>query len=130
MLTIQYVPHSEFLNLDSTSKIKKILGLVKEEKIVMVEGKLKKTEEAELIQRTMEIIDQKFKGIEIASIDPQETNAFKKFLFNMLLGDRTGVTLIGPASVVKSIKKDPNKIQLFTKTGGSKKNKRKTKKKK
>ncbi|MBW3013080.1 DUF2073 domain-containing protein [Candidatus Woesearchaeota archaeon] len=130
MLTIQYIPHSELLNLDSTSKIKRILNLVKEEKIVMVEGRLKKTEEAELIQKTMEIIDQKFKGIEIASIDPQETSVLKKFVFNMLLGDRSGVTLIGPASVVKSIKKDPNKIQLLT-TGSSTTNKkRKTKNKK
>ncbi|MBW2987492.1 DUF2073 domain-containing protein [Candidatus Woesearchaeota archaeon] len=128
MLTIQYVPHSEFTNLDGAQKIKKILNLVKEEKIVMVEGKLKKTEEAELIQKTMEMIDQKFKGIEIASIDPQETSAIKKFVFNMLLGDRTGVTLIGPATVVKSIKKDPNKIQLFTK--GTRSKKRKVRKKK
>ena len=32
----------------------------------------------------------------------------------MLLGDREGITIIGPASVVKEIRRDPNKIQLFT----------------
>jgi hypothetical protein len=31
-----------------------------------------------------------------------------------LLGDRSGLTIIGPASVVKAIKKDPNKIELYT----------------
>jgi hypothetical protein len=33
---------------------------------------------------------------------------------NALLGDRQGLTIVGPASVIKDIKQDPNKIQLFT----------------
>ena len=33
----------------------------------------------------------------------------------MLLGNRQGLTIIGPASIVKEIKQDPDKIQLLTK---------------
>ena len=33
----------------------------------------------------------------------------------VLLGDRQGMTIIGPASVVKRIEKNPDKIELFTK---------------
>ena len=33
---------------------------------------------------------------------------------NLLLGDRTGLTIIGPASIVKKIEKNPDKIELFT----------------
>ena len=43
--------------------------------------------------------------------------------FGFLLGDRQGLTIVGPANIVKEIKKDPNKIELFTK--GAKKNKKK-----
>jgi len=32
----------------------------------------------------------------------------------LLLGNRSGLTIIGPANVVKEIKQDPDKIQLFT----------------
>jgi hypothetical protein len=32
----------------------------------------------------------------------------------MLVGDRLGVTIIGPASIVREIKQDPEKIQVFT----------------
>ena len=39
----------------------------------------------------------------------------------MLLGDRQGLTVIGPATIVKEIKKDPNKIELLTKEGKGKK---------
>ena len=50
-------------------------------------------------------------------IDPNESGGgrgFRNAIFNMLLGDRQGMTIIGPASVVKEIKKDPNKIELLT----------------
>ena len=118
-LTLQFVPHNELNNLSSYEKIKKILKIVKENKIVLVEGKLKSEEQAMLIQRTMEQIDKKFKGIEIATIEGKEENAvfeiMKKNIARVLLGDKFGFTIVGPASIVKEIKKDPNKIELFTK---------------
>lgn len=118
-LTLQFVPHNELNNLNSYEKIKKILRIVKENKIVLLEGKLKSEEQAMLIQRTMEQIDKKFKGIEIATIEGKEESAvfeiMKKNIARVLLGDKFGFTIVGPASIVKEIKKDPNKIELFTK---------------
>lgn len=127
MLTLQFVPYTDIEKLDSVKRINKILKLVKEEKIVLLEGKLKSHEEVELISKTMEEIDNKFKGIELAVINPD--NAESKDLFqkirdafiNMLLGDRKGFTIIGPASIIKEIKKDPNKIQLLTEEHSGKK---------
>jgi hypothetical protein len=40
---------------------------------------------------------------------------FRQVFINMILGDRRGLTIIGPANIVKEIKQDPEKIQLFTK---------------
>jgi hypothetical protein len=119
MLTIQFVPYAEIKPLKSDERINKLLDIVKEEKIVVMEGKLKSQEEAELIQRTMESIDDKFKGVEIAVIYPEQEDAdwldqVKNSLYNFLLGDRQGLTIVGPAQVVKEIKQDPEKIQLFT----------------
>jgi len=102
-------------------RIRKLLNVAKEGKIVLLQGRLRKEEEAELIKVTMEEINKDFKGIELAVIYPdasKEVAMFKKIqrgFVNMLLGDRQGLTIIGPANVVKSIKKDPNKIELFTK---------------
>ena len=67
----------------------------------------------------MEEIDDTFKGIELAVIYPEQKNlpAFKKIraaLVNALLGDRKGFTVIGPATIVKEIKQDPEKILLYT----------------
>ena len=41
----------------------------------------------------------------------------------MVLGDRTGMTCVGPATIVSEIKKNPNKIELYTTDDKKKKNK-------
>lgn len=119
MLTLQIVPYGEIANLSSIGRIRKLLNIAKENKIVLLQGRLKKEEEAELIKATMEEINADFKGIELAVINPEEKKAamldkVKLGLANALLGDRQGLTVIGPANIVKEIKKDPDKIQLFT----------------
>ncbi|MBI4738444.1 DUF2073 domain-containing protein [Candidatus Woesearchaeota archaeon] len=118
-LTLQFIPYFEIENLSSLGRIRKILNVVKEKKIVLLEGRLKKEEEAELIKTTMEEINYDFKGIELAVIYPGTQNLdfvrkLRAHFVNTLLGDRQGLTIVGPASIIKEIKKDPNRIQLLT----------------
>jgi hypothetical protein len=117
-LVIQYVPHIDVAGLSSDERIKKLLKIVREEKIVLLEGRLSKQEEASLIAKTMESIDKKFKGIELAVIQPVNGDTLvhrvKSKLVSLLLGQRDGLTIIGPATIVREIKQDPNKIQLMT----------------
>jgi hypothetical protein len=119
MLTLQFIPYNDIENLSSAKRIQKILNIVKDDKIALMEGRLKKDEEKDLIEITMEEINEKFKGVELAVIYPDKSSRhigekIKKGFVSMLLGDRQGLTVIGPASIVKEIKKDPNKIELFT----------------
>ncbi len=120
MLTLEFIPYREIEHLSSIGRIKKLLSIAKQNKIVLLEGRLKREEETELIKTTMEEIDEEFTGIELAVINPiNETDdllkKIKTNLVNMLAGQRLGLTIIGPASVVTEIKKDPSKIQLLTK---------------
>ena len=39
----------------------------------------------------------------------------KSGIAKFLVGDRDAVTVIGPASIIKDIKKDPSKMELFFK---------------
>ena len=119
MLTLQYIPHHEFSHLALEDKLKKIMKAVKDDKILLIEGRLDPIEESELIKRTMSEINKNFSGIEIASIDydlkKQEFwDYVKKGIVNLLLKRRSGLTIVGPASIVREIKKDPNKIELLT----------------
>src|SRR3989338_169855 len=99
MLTLQFIPYVEIENLSSEKRVSKLLNVVKEDKIVVLEGRLKKEEEANLIKQTMECIDDEFKGIELSVIYPDVRNK---------------LTIIGPASIEKEKKKDPKKIELLT----------------
>ncbi len=119
MLTLRFVPYHEIEYLGSARRVHKLLDIVKENKIVLLEGRLKKEEEADLIEITMESIGSKFKGIELAVIDSEqkESNILRKLkanVMNMILGDRTGLTVIGPANIIAEIKKNPDKLELFT----------------
>lgn len=118
MLTLQYIPNHEFASLTMDEKIRKILKGVKEDKIILIEGRLNPVEESELIKRTMQIISKSFKGIEIASMDYQFKGDFvdrvKKDIAHFLLRKRSGLTIVGPATIIKEIRKDPSKIELLT----------------
>lgn len=122
MLTLHFVPYNEIRNLSSSARVEKMLDIVKEDKIVILDGKLTKDEEVALIRETMERVSDKFKGIEIqvweapGSNDRSAWHAFKARLAAILVPDYNegGFTIIGPANIIKEIKKDPSKIQLVT----------------
>ena len=122
MVTIQFLPYSEIENLTSVGRIRKLLNLAKEDKIVLLQGRLRREEEAELIRTTMEEINREFSGIELSVIYPEEDNSNNSNAFNMfrskvvntLMGDRSGITVVGPANVVKEIRKDPKKLNMLT----------------
>ena len=120
MLTLQFVPYHEVESMTEDAKIKKVLDIVKEEKIVLMQGRLTPEEESMLIQKTMESVDKRFRGIELCTVFPEyrkkqkSQNSFKMMISKLFLGNRDGVTIIGPASIVKEIKRDPNKVELLT----------------
>ncbi len=128
MVTLQFIPYTEIAELSSVGRIRKLLNIAKKNKIVLLQGQLSKEEETELIKTTMEEINKEFKGIELAVIDPSQSESLEGFakvkndFFSMILGNRSGFTVIGPANIVKSIKKNPNKIELLTKNKKSKRN--------
>ncbi len=119
MVTFQFIPFHDIEPLSSAKRVNKLLKIVKDERIVLMEGRLKKQEEADLIEITMEEVGPKFKGIELSVIYPKKdkqdaVQKMKGAFANLLLGDRMGMTIIGPASVVKKIEQNPDKIELYT----------------
>ena len=118
-LAIQFIPHSEVSSLSSEDRINKLLNYVKENRIVLLEGQLKKEEEATLIMETMKQISKNFKGIELAVVQPQVEEMsivarVRTTIARVLLGKKEGLTVIGPATVVEQIKQDPKSLQLFS----------------
>ena len=120
-LTIHFMPYDEISKLNSSERVKKLLKIILSDKIILLQGRLTPEEEARLIEDTMAMIDhvKGFKGVELAVLNPKKSSSafddMRKGLAKMLVGDRQSITIIGPASMVKEIKRDPSKIELMLK---------------
>ncbi len=121
-ITIQFIPYSEIAYLTSFRRVKKLVDMAVENKILLVQGKLAPEEEVDLIEETMKHIGRskssRFRGIELATFSPKSKDmpffdSMREKLATTLFGERDVITVIGPATIVREIKKDPTKIQLL-----------------
>ncbi|MBW6442514.1 DUF2073 domain-containing protein [Patescibacteria group bacterium] len=120
--SIQFLPYSEIRDLNSTERIKKILGIVLGNNILILQGRLRSDEETRLIEDTMAMIShlKDFRGIELAVISNngnEPEGFFRRVKSNLITaiagGDIGALTIIGPATIVKEIRRNPKKIELF-----------------
>ena len=118
--SIQFLPYAEIRNLNSSERIKKILSIVLGNNILILQGKLKPDEETRLIEDTMAMVGhvKHFRGIELAVISGDDKEGFfgkmkKNLSIALSGGDMGAVTIIGPATIVKDIKRNPKKIELL-----------------
>lgn len=119
-LMIHFMPYSEIAREDAIGRIKKIMGLILDHKIIILQGRLTPDEEVRLIENSMVLIGnvKGFQGIEIAAMSGENEyrGLFEKVRRNIakiLVGEQDAITIIGPASVVKEITKNPKKLELM-----------------
>jgi len=118
--SIQFMPHSEIRGLRTTERVRKILDIILGSNILILQGRLEPDEETRLIEDTMAMIGhvKNFKGIELAVIGNGDRQGFFSQMRNGLVnalsgGDLGAITIIGPATIVKEIKRNPRKIELL-----------------
>ena len=119
-LSLHIMPYAEIRELTIAERVKKILSLILGNRVVILQGRLRPEEEIRLIEDTMAMVDhiKTFKGIELAVVDTNRDEAgfflrMRRSIASGLTGESNSLTVIGPASVVKEIKKDPSKIEVF-----------------
>jgi hypothetical protein len=119
-LSLHVIPYSEIQDLGIAQRVKKLLALILQNKIIILHGRLRPEEEARLIEDTMAMVDhiKNFRGIELAVIEPdlKDKGVIVKMrhgLAKRLVGDTGVLTLIGPASIVKEIRQDPKRLELM-----------------
>lgn len=119
-LTINFMPYSEIAHEDTIHRIKKIMGIVLDNRIIILQGRLRPEEETRLIENSMTLIGniKGFQGIEIATVSNEDDthtlfNRIRHNLARILVGEQDSITIIGPATVVKEMKQDPRKIELM-----------------
>jgi hypothetical protein len=117
-LKIKFVPYEKYRR----DGMKAIMKDLKQETIVLIDAKLPAEEEAKIIEETMKKINgnsNSFTGIELSSIDfsGKTSNSLewlKNVLIQTIIGKKRGMTIIGPAKIVRRIDKNPEELLLYT----------------
>ncbi|MDD2678300.1 MAG: DUF2073 domain-containing protein [Candidatus Nanoarchaeia archaeon] len=116
---LEFIPFEILKNMDLSQQVKFIIKKTKEGKILIFDSQLNPKEEAKLISETMKHIDKKFSGIEICSLHSEKTGTLiekaKSFIFKGLTGKMRGTSIVGPAKIIKQIKRDPESISISMK---------------
>ena len=127
-LKMDFVSSIKLNGKPQKKKIDYILKRVKDGSILILDGVMSPEEEMELIRETMRRVDDGFPGIEVCSLRKEVKGL--KFLFEKINegGEKfwtwmtrnppktdlkTGMTLIGPAKVIKKIKKNPDSFSVL-----------------
>lgn len=114
-LKMDFLSSDALLAHTSMEKISMIVERVKDGNLVIIEGGLSPEEEAELIETTMREIDiENFVGIDIYTLEKD-----RKSLFGISKKKTVGLTIIGPANIMKTVKKKSNFLSMIANLGDS-----------
>lgn len=116
---VQVLSYDSMNGLNSASKIKRILDVVKKGDIVMIEGQLDPQITTDLFEQALRDVSGKFTGIEPAYITSKRAGGIwgriKESIITTIAKDRMGITVIGPSKVIKEIKMNPDKLEILFK---------------
>ena len=108
-ISFNLVSRHKLDELTSSEKLQFILKEVKKGKILVLEHGLTPMEQTNLIENTMkEIEHDTFIGVEMEGLGQDRPSFIQKLLG---FSKKPRVTLIGPADLLKTIRKDNNMIQ-------------------
>ena len=114
-LKMDFVSSEALKNSTNMEKISMIVDKVKEGDLLVIEGGLTPSEEAELIETTMREIDiENFVGIDIYTLEKDKSS-----FFGLSKKKTIGITIIGPANVMKTVKKRENFLSMIANLGDS-----------
>jgi hypothetical protein len=111
---IKIVPYERL----KEDKFVNVLRNIQEDTIIMIDAKLSADEELHLIKDTMKSVSERFSGIELGSIElvsgkNGNLSKLRTVLIERILGKKRGITIIGPATIVHKIKKNPQELMLY-----------------
>jgi uncharacterized protein len=114
-LKMDFLSSEALTSRSGLEKVSMIVDRVKNGDLVVIEGGLSPSEEAELIETTMREIDvENFVGVDIYTMEKD-----KKVFFGFSKKKIVGLTIIGPANVVQSVKKRSNFLSMIARLGDS-----------
>lgn len=120
-LEVDFIPFSSIKQRPPKEKVEFLLGRVRAGKVVVIEGTLDPQEETMLIESTMKAVTDDFPGIELCTLSGDEyrhVGIFERLRDRVLtaLGHRKGIVVVGPAALIKEVKRSPGILSMHVET--------------
>lgn len=117
-IRVDLLRKSQLGHMGRTEKIRHIIDHVREGRVVVLESGLSPDEHALLIEKTMTEIDHdEFKGVDVESYPNREEDSSSKGIINKIFSRKENtepsLTVIGPASRMKTLHKDDEQISTL-----------------
>jgi hypothetical protein len=106
-IKVNFISQEKLNGLPLAEKLAFILKEVKKGQILVLERGLRSHEQTQLIEMTMDTVNDRFPGIEMESYMDEKPTFLQK-----ILGKTGGrMTIVGPAGTLKTVYKDKDVIQ-------------------
>lgn len=118
-IQIEFIGKQKLEDTGFDEKLEMILGEVRDGKILVLEESLQPQEKRQLIESSMEAVDDEFPGIEFSSLE-NPGDFFDKLVDNLfsLVGRqrKKGLTIVGNSNVMEKVKEERESVSLIAKT--------------
>jgi len=118
-VTIEFLSREKLSEDDFNDKLEVVLEKVKNNAVLVLEESWSPREKRELIQNSMQEVDDEFPGIEFMGLESEDSklDRAKRVLYKKVLNEdyRRGLTIVGNSRVMEKIKEERNTVSFLAK---------------
>ncbi|MFB6245141.1 MAG: DUF2073 domain-containing protein [Candidatus Nanohaloarchaea archaeon] len=118
-VTIEFLSKEKLVDSDFEDKLDRVLEKVKEDAVLVLEESWTPEEKRELIETSVEEVDDDFPGVEFMGLasEPSKLNKAKRLVMQKIMNEdyRRGLTIVGNSRVMEKIKEERDTVSFLAK---------------
>jgi len=118
-VTIEFMSGEKLSGKDFEQKLDLVLEKVTENSVIVLDETWTPDEKRELIQQSMEQVDEDFPGVEFMGLDSGESrfDKVRNMFYEKILNEtyRNGITIVGNSRVMEKIKEERDTVSFLAK---------------
>lgn len=118
-VTIEFLSRDKLASNNFEEKLQLILEKVRDDAVLVLEESWTPEEKRELIQNSMQEVNEEFPGVEFMGLagEPSKVSKAKRLFFQKVLNEeyRRGLTIVGNSRVMEKIKEEKDTVSFLAK---------------
>jgi len=118
-VTIEFISREKLSERNFEDKLDVVIDKVKDDSVLVLEEAWTPEEKSQLIQNSMQQVDEDFPGVEFMGLDAGNTKLHKakRMVLDKLMNEdyRRGLTIVGNSRVMEKIKEERDSVSFLAK---------------